>query len=202
LADDPHPDPQLLARASAHCLIAQRLAPHESLPWLCEARLAVTQKDWSGAHRAFTRALDAGMRREDRVLSALAEVSLDRPDLSYEARVASAREFADRATREYPYSALAYATAARIHHRLGDASTARALYARASSLRPERWDVVLAGVELELDLGHASAARATFDAHEDLLQAADPVQRDHVRRRLRDAEHLLAPAPSDWTERP
>ncbi|MEM9462677.1 MAG: hypothetical protein AAGF11_51490 [Myxococcota bacterium] len=196
LDDNPQVDPPRIARASAHCMIAQRLAPTEALPWLCEARLAAAQQRWERAHRAFARALEAGMRREDRVLSALAEVSLDRPDLPYPARVAQARAFAERAIRHYPYSALAYATAARIHHRLGDAARAAELYARASKLRPERWDVVLAGVELELDLGHASAARAVLAAHDDLLEAADPAQRDHVRRRLQDAEHLLAPARS------
>ncbi len=184
-------DPRLVTRASTHCTIARQLAPREPLPWLCEARLAVVLRRYDDAHAAFRKALGAGMRREDRVLSALAEVSLDRPDLPYEARIEAARNFANRATSEYPYSALAHATAARIHHRLGDAARARELYARARKLRPERWDVVLAGVELELDLGHASAARAAWTAHEDLLEAADPARRDHVRRRLDDATRLL-----------
>lgn len=187
------PDPRTLIRASTHCRIARWLAPDEPLPWLCEARLAVVEQRWTDAHRAFVRAREAGLARDDRVLSALAEVSLDRPDLPYASRIAAAREFADRATREHPYSALAHATAASIHHRLGDAARARELYARARTLRPERWDVVLAGVELELDLGHASAARAAWAAHEDLLEAADPARRDHIRRRLDDATRLLAP---------
>jgi tetratricopeptide (TPR) repeat protein len=194
MGDDPSPDPRLVARASAHCRVAQWLEPEQALPWLCEARLAAAQRDWPRAYDGLRRALDAGIPRRDRALASLASVALDHPDHSYAARVAEARELADRATREYPYSALAHATAAGIHHRLGDATRARELYARASELRPERWDVVLAGVELELDLGHASAARAAWAAHEDLLEAADPSRRDHVRRRLADAERLLAPA--------
>ncbi|MEM7152668.1 MAG: hypothetical protein AAF799_07490 [Myxococcota bacterium] len=186
-------DPRALNRASAHCSIAQRLAPEQALPWLCGARLAATQRDWPTAHALFERARSRGLDREDRVLAALASVSLDRADLEYEARVAAAQDFANRATRDYPYSALAHATAARIHHRLGDAQRARTLYERASKLRPERWDVVLDRVELELDLGHASAAQTAWSTHEDLLLAADPARRDHVRRRLDDATRLWAP---------
>lgn len=192
IGDDPSPDPRLVARASAHCRVAQWLDPGQALSWLCEARLAAALRDWPRAYEGLRRALEVGMPRRDRVLASLASVALDHPDHPYGERVAEARELAERAVREYPYSALAHATAAGIHHRLGDASRARALYARASELRPERWDVVLAGVELELDLGHASAARAAWAEHEDLLEAADPVRRDHVRRRLTDAERLLA----------
>lgn len=200
LGDDATPDPRLLSRASAHCTIARRLGPDQALPLLCEARLAVAQRDWARAHDRFSRALAAGLPRGDRVLASLASVALDHPDRPYAERVAEARELADRATREYPYSALAHATAAGIHHRLGDAARARQLYARASALRPERWDVVLAGVELELDLGHASAARALWAEHRDLLEVADPSRRDHVRRRLADAEHLAPrPFPLDST---
>jgi tetratricopeptide (TPR) repeat protein len=168
------------------------LEPEQPLPWLCEARLAAAMRDWPRAYDGLRRALATGMSRRDRALASLASVALDHPEHPYATRVAEARELADRATREYPYSALAYATAASIHHRLGDAARARELYAHASELRPERWDLVLAGVELELDLGHASAARAAWAAHEDLLEAADPVRRDHARRRLTDAERLLA----------
>ncbi|MCA9649367.1 MAG: hypothetical protein KC501_05630 [Myxococcales bacterium] len=188
------PDEAILeARASAHCSMAQALAPEQALPWLCGARLAVARRDWAQAHALFERARGRGMDREDRVLAAEAEVLLDRPDLPYAQRMAASRGLADRAAQEYPYSALAHATAARIHHRLGDADRARELYARASKLRPERWDLVLDGVELELDLGHASAARAAWADHEDLLLAADPARRDHVRRRLQDATRLWGP---------
>lgn len=192
MGDDPSPDRRLVARASAHCRVAQWLDPEQALSWLCEARLASAQRDWPRAYDCFRRALAAGMPRSDRVLASLASVALDHPDHPYALRVVEARNLADRAVREYPYSALAHATAAGIHHRLGDAARAAELYARASELRPERWDVVLAGVELELDLGHASAARAAWAAHEDLLEAADPARRDHVRRRLAEAERLLA----------
>jgi len=191
LGDDPMLDPRIIARASTHCMIARWLDPEQALPWLCEARLAAARRDWPRAYDGLSQALAAGMPRRDRVLASLASVALDHPGHPYDVRMAEARELADRATREYPYSALAHATAAGIHHRLGDAERARDLYARASELRPERWDVVLAGVELELDLGHASAARAAWAAHEDLLEAADPARRDHVRRRLADAQRLL-----------
>ncbi|MCX4243684.1 hypothetical protein [Paraliomyxa miuraensis] len=200
LGDAPNPDPKPLTRASTHCTMAQHLAPRQALPWLCEARVAVAAHDWARAYDRFTRALELGMPRRDRVLTALASVVLDHPDLPYEDRTVRAREFADRAIREYPYSALAAATAAGIHHRLGDAAAARELYARARKLRPERWDLVLAGVELELDLGHASAARAAWAASKDLLEGADPTRRDHVRRRLADAERLAPrPYPLDST---
>jgi len=192
MGEDPSPDPRLVARASAHCRVAQWLDPDQALPWLCEARLAAALRDWPRAYDRLQRALALGVPLRDRVLASLASIALDHPDHPYAQRVAEARELADRATREHPYSALAHATAAGIHHRLGDASMARELYARASALRPERWDLVLAGVELELDLGHASAARAAWAAHEDLLEVADPARRDHVRRRLLDAERLLA----------
>ncbi len=194
MGDDPNADRRIVARASAHCFVAQWLEPEQALPWLCEARLAAAQRDWARAYDRLRQALALGIPRRDRALASLASLALDHPDHGYAHRVAEARELADRATREYPYSALAHATAAGIHHRLGEASRARDLYARASELRPERWDLVLAGVELELDLGHASAARAAWAAHEDLLEAADPSRRDHVRRRLADAERLLAPA--------
>src|SRR5690606_24445129 len=35
MGDGASPDPRLVARASAHCAIAQRLAPEQALPWLC-----------------------------------------------------------------------------------------------------------------------------------------------------------------------
>lgn len=194
MGGDPSPDLRLVARATAHCFVAQWLAPEQALPWLCEARLAVAQRDWPRAYDRLQQALALGMPLRDRALASLASVALDHPHHAYADRVVEARDLADRATREYPYSALAHATAAGIHHRLGDAERARDLYARASELRPERWDLVLAGVELQLDLGHASAARAAWAAHEDLLESADPSRRDHVRRRLADANRLLAPA--------
>jgi tetratricopeptide (TPR) repeat protein len=197
LGDGRSPDLRILARASTHCRIAQWLDPDQALPWLCEARLAAAQRDWPRAYDRLQRALAIGMPLRDRALASLASIALDHPDHPYAERVAEARELADRAIREYPYSALAPATAAGIPHRLGDAERARELYARASELRPERWDLVLAGVELELDLGHASAARAAWAAHEDLLEAADPARRDHVRRRLADAERLLATGRDD-----
>lgn len=198
--EGPGLDRRLLARASAHCQVAQWLAPEQALPWLCEARLAVAERDWPRAYAAFQRALAAGLPRRDRVLASLASVALDHPDHPYAARVAEALALADRATGEYPYSALAHATAASLHHRLGDPDRARELYARASELRPERWDLVLAGVELELDLGHAAAARAAWARYADLLEAADPARRDHVRRRLTDAERLTSasPDPTPW----
>jgi tetratricopeptide (TPR) repeat protein len=192
LGAQPSSDPRLVARATAHCRVAQWLDPHQALPWLCEARLAAAQRDWPRAYARLQQALALGMPLRDRGLASLASVALDHPHHPYAQRVAEARKLADRATREHPYSALAHATAAGIHHRLGDAERARELYARASALRPERWDLVLARVELELDLGHASAARAAWAAHADLLEAADPARRDHVRRRLADAERLLA----------
>jgi tetratricopeptide (TPR) repeat protein len=131
------------------------------------------------------------------VLAALASVSLDRPDLEYPERIERAFAYLERALREYPYVAEVAATAARIEHRLGRPDRAASHYRRASQLHPERWDLVLAGLELLLDLGHPSAARQAHDDAEDLLREAPASLREAILRRLTDAEKLFDPSPFD-----
>lgn len=189
-------DPSLLARAHGHCRRALALGPDDALPHLCAARLADHEKRWAEAERHFEDALVRARAREDRILVALASVTLDVPGRPYAERKARALEFVDRGLREFPYAAEVPAAGGRIVHRLGDPARALELYRRARKLRPERWDVVLWGLELALDLGHSSAARAIWESAEDLLPDADPREVDAARRRLLDAQRLFPTPPA------
>ncbi len=189
-------DPALLARAHGHCRRALELGPDDALPHLCAARLADHEKRWAAAEQHFEAALARARAREDRILVALASVTLDVPGRPYAARKARALAFVDRGLREFPYAAEVAASAGRIVHRLGDPGRALELYRRARKLRPERWDVVLWGLELALDLGHSSAARAIWESAEDLLPDADPREVDAARRRLLDAQRLFPTPPA------
>jgi hypothetical protein len=187
-------DDALRQRARSHCRIAMRLDARDPLPWLCDGRLAAAERDRSRAYRSFAQAHALATVRRDRTAAALAAAILDRPDVAFETRAAEAQRLLDRAMREAPYSSALCAAAASVHHRLGHPERAGDLYARASSLRPERWDLVLAGVELELDLGHPAAAGRRLDASAHLLEQADPARRAALRRRLARASRLW---PSD-----
>ncbi len=184
-------DPLRRARAEAHCRRARQLAPGDALPRLCAARLAVLDKRWSAAAAGFAEALPLARAREDRILTAWASALLDVPELSYDARRAQAEALAERAVREFPYASEVFAASGRLYHRLGQPDRALALYGRARTLRPERWDVVLWGLELALDLGDSSAAWAIWQGAEDLLAGAEPRRLDAARRRLWDATSLL-----------
>jgi tetratricopeptide (TPR) repeat protein len=190
-------DPGMRARAAAHCANAVRLDPLYDVAHLCLARIAALDRRWLEAYRRFDRALQLVPRRRDRVLVALASVTLDRSDLPYEVRVKRAFAYLDRALREYPYVAEVAAAAARTEHRLGRPERAASHLRRASKLHPERWDLVLAGLELLLDIGHASAARRAHDAAEDLLREAVPLRREAFVQRLTEAEQLFDPSPFD-----
>jgi hypothetical protein len=102
----------------------------------------------------------------------------------------------ERATRESPSTAEVFAIDGRIRHRLGQPEAARSSYRRASNLHPERWDVVLAGLELELDLGHSSAAWQPWARQRLQHPDADPVAADAFRRRLEDASRLFPTQPT------
>jgi tetratricopeptide (TPR) repeat protein len=184
-------DPALLARAHAHCRRALALGPDDALPHLCAARLANHEKRWTEAEQHFEHALARARAREDRILAALASATLDAPGRPYTERKQRALALLDRGLREFPYASEMAAAAGRIVHRLGDPARALELYRRARTLRPERWDVVLWGLELALDLGHSSAARAIWESAEDLLPDADPREVDAARRRMLDAERLF-----------
>lgn len=187
-------DPVRRARAEAHCRRARALGPDQALPRLCAARLAVVDKRWSEAAAWFAEAVPLARAREDRILTAWASAVLDVPELPYDARVAQAEAIAERAIREFPYASEVFAAAGRLYHRLGRPDRAFALYRRARTLRPERWDVVLWGLELALDLGDSSAAWAIWQSAEDLLADADPRRLDAARRRLWDATSLFTNA--------
>lgn len=195
------PDPGLLPRIRAHCQNATRLDPQDPLAHLCRARLAVFERRWGPAHAAFGRARELGGIPADRLEAALAEVTLDLDATSAE----SGSDGADfvqqstlrsaRALREYPYSADLHASAARIHHKLGHPARARALIRRARTLRPERWELAVQGLELAMDLGDTPAAETAWRRDEPLLRAADPTIRHALADRLQDAKRLFPPVP-------
>lgn len=187
LRDDAAADPVLLARASAHCARALALAPDDALPHLCAARLAVAGKHWPTAHAHFELALARARAREDRILTALASVTLDLEDVPYPERVERVDALLARAQREFPYASEIAAVSGRIEHRLGRADRAFTHYRRARKLRPERWDIVLWGLELALDLGDSRAAWTIWRGARDLLPEADPRWVDATRRRVYDA---------------
>jgi tetratricopeptide (TPR) repeat protein len=191
--DAPDASPLLLLRARTHCALALRLDPHSDLPHLCAARLAAAQRDWVTAYAAFARGLERAGVRRDRALVARASTALDLPDLPYAERVEHALADLERATREFPYVAEVFLVAGRIRHRLGRPDEARSAFRRARKLHPERWDAVLAGLELELDLGHSSAAWRSWARAQLEHRGADPVTRDAFRRRLDDARRLFDP---------
>lgn len=187
-------DPTLLARTRAHCIRALELAPDDALPHLCAARLAAHLEQWSLAHHHFEAALVRARAREDRILTALASVTLDVPQLPYPERIARVDALLERARREFPYASEVAAAAGRLEHRLGRADRAFELYRRARKLRPERWDVVFWGLELALDLGDSSAAWTIWRGARDLLPTAtgaDPKTVDAMRRRVYDGLRTL-----------
>jgi tetratricopeptide (TPR) repeat protein len=185
-----------LAHVRAHCANAERLDPLYELPQICFARLAVHEKRWAEAHQRFSRALDLSVDRHDRILVAIAQLSLDLPSPPGSPpldHAAAGLAQLERALREYPYSSEVQAVAGQIYHRLGHPERARTHYDRARSLHPERWDIVFWGLELELDLGHAAAARqAWVQLHDDpALEGADAASRSAMAAKIRDAQHLF-----------
>lgn len=191
-------DPVLLARARAHCRRALALAPEDALPHLCAARLAVQLEQWTLAQRHFEAALARARAREDRILTALASVTLDVAELPYAERVARVDALLARAEREFPYASEVAAASGRLMHRLGRADAAFHRYARARRLRPERWDVALWGLELALDLGDAPAAQTLWARGKDLWSDADPKLVDATRRRVYDGGRLFSAGTPKW----
>jgi tetratricopeptide (TPR) repeat protein len=187
-------DSDVLSHVQARCRRAEEIDPEYELPQLCFARLALARRDWKTAHESYARALERSPDRNDRSLAALAQLSLDRPDLSTSERRELAFGYLARGLREYPYSPELKTAAGRITHRIGQPWLALYFYRGARRLRPERWETVLAGLELALDLGDAAAARRTWLQAHELVSRADPATRSAISARLADAQKLY-PAP-------
>ncbi|MCR9161741.1 MAG: tetratricopeptide repeat protein [Nannocystaceae bacterium] len=189
---DPSDRPLLLVRARTHCAMALHFDPHAALSHMCEARLAAVERDWPRSHAAFVRALERMHTRRERALLAIASTSLDLPGIPYDQRVTRAFSALKRARREAPFVAEVFAVSGRLRHRLGEPEGAAEDYARASDLHPERWDVVMAGVELQLDLGHTAAASDLWAEATDALDDAPPSRVHALQRRIDAARRLHA----------
>lgn len=189
--------PELMAAAEVSCERAEHLDPRYELPQLCLGALAIAREDWPTAYARHARAVELSIDRNDRPIAALAQIALDLPSEWYAQRgaagerapgrsdrVALSRSWLDRGLHAYPYSPELHAAAARVYHRLGDGERALEALRRARSLRPDRWETVVQGVELALDLGDAAAAHRTWWAEAELLAHADPATRTRLRRRL------------------
>lgn len=192
---DPLDRPILLVRARTHCAMALRYDAAGPLPHLCEARLAGAERDWTRSYAAFERALERMSTRAERARLALASTALDLPGRPYEQRVQRAFAALERARREAPYVAEVFAVSGRLRHRLGEPDGAADDYARASDLHPERWDVVMAGVELQLDLGHTAAASQQWTAATAALDEAPPGRVQALQRRINAARRLQPDQP-------
>jgi Tfp pilus assembly protein PilF len=177
-------EPEILGRARSHCVLALIHDARDPLSWLCAGRVALQERAWTRAHRDFERALALAHQRRETIAAAIAEVTLARTDLPFETRARTALGQISEILEQAPYSSLVAATAATIHHQLGEPAEARDLYARASSLRPERWDLVARRVELELDLGHPAAAEAALRAVDPMTTVPDPTLHAALLRRL------------------
>jgi tetratricopeptide (TPR) repeat protein len=182
--------PAIAEAAERSCVRAEQLDPLYELPQLCLGALAIAREQWTLAYEHHARAIELSVDRNDRPIAALAQLALDLPSgwLAQRPELGDRREHAlallDSGLRAYPYSPDLHAAAGRVHHRLGQPARALELYRRARLLRPDRWETVVAGVELALDLGDAAAAHRTWWAAAKLLERADPATRMHFIRRL------------------
>lgn len=192
---DPRDQPLLLVRARTHCALALAYDPQSPLPHLCEARLAAAERDWTRSNDAFERALGRMSWRRERARLALASTALDLPALPYPERARRAFSALADARAEAPYVAEVFAVSGRLRHRLGDPDGAAADYARASDLHPERWDVVMAGVELQLDLGHTAAASELWAEANPALEHAPAGRVQALQRRIDAARRLHSNQP-------
>ena len=192
---DPADQPLLLVRARTHCRLALHYDPASPLPHLCAARLAAAERAWDRSHAAFERALARMTQRPERARLALASTALDLPEVPYAARTDRAFGALAEARREAPYVAEVFAVSGRLRHRLGDPEGAASDYARASDLHPERWDVVMAGVELQLDLGHTAAASELWAEATTALENAPAGRVQALQRRLDAARRLHSHQP-------
>lgn len=185
--------PEVAEAAEQSCLRAAALDPLYELPQLCLGSLAIAREQWALAYEHHARAVELSIDRNARPIAALAQLALDLPSewIAQHPEIGDRRNHAlallERGLRDYPYSPELHAAAARVHHRLGQPARALALYRRARSLRPDRWETVVGGLELALDLGDAAAAHRTWWAEAELLERADPATRTRLIRRLATA---------------
>lgn len=194
LATGRRPDglaPAVAEAARRDCLRAKQLDPEYELPELCLAKLAAARRDWGNAYEHNRRAVELSVDRNDRAIAAMAQIALDlphawllaHPELGTD-RPALAKQTIERGLSAYPYSPELHAAAGQVFHRLGEPDRALDEYRRARSLRPERWETVVLGVELALDLGDAAAAHHTWWAEHEVLQDVDSTTRSRINRRL------------------
>lgn len=184
----PSLDPALSARVAGKCRAALAHDPLEPLGHTCLGRLAVAERRWADADAHFARALDLDPVPADRLLAARIQLSLDLPDLTQDERSARAFDRLSDGLASHPYSPELRVAGARVLHRLGHPRPAMYLYRRARSLRPERSDTVLGGLELAIDLGDVKAARRTVLAEGPALDGADQTARHALKRRLAHLE--------------
>lgn len=194
--DDPPQDTSETADIAAHCGMALRLDPLDPTGYFCDAQLALLREDGDSAFRAFEAAEALSTQRLERASLGIAATLLTRTDLPYPERVQRSLEILDRVERDHPYIPEVFAVSARVHHRLGRPQDARVRYAVASSLHPERVDVLLEALELELDLGHAAGAARLWDQAEPRLRNRPPKLTSSLRRKLADAQRLFGPSTS------
>ena len=192
---DPRDRPLLLVRARTHCALAVHYDPDSPLSPLCVARLAAAERDWTRSYAAFEEALTRMSTRRERAILALASTALDLPGVPYGERTARAFSALERARREAPFVAEVFAVSGRLRHRLGEPDGAAADFARARDLYPERWDVVMAGVELQLDLGHTAAASDLWAGATSTLEDAPPDRVKALQRRIDAARRLRSNHP-------
>ncbi len=181
-------EPALAARVAGKCEAALVHDPLEPLGHTCLARLAVAERRWADADRHFAHALELDPVPADRLLAARIQLSLDLPGLTQQQRSARAFDRLARGLASHPYSPELRVAGARVLHRLGHPRPAMYLYRRARSLRPERSDTVLGGLELAIDLGDVTAARRTVLAEGPALAGADQNAHHALQRRLAHLE--------------
>lgn len=184
----PNLDPALAARVAGKCEAALAHDALDPLGHTCLGRLAVAERRWADADAHFARALELDPVPADRLLAARIQLSLDLPGLSQDQRSARAFDRLAEGLASHPYSPELRVAGARVLHRLGHPRPAMYLYRRARSLRPERSDTVLGGLELAIDLGDVKAARRTALAEAPALDAANQTARHALNRRLAHLE--------------
>ncbi len=187
-------DLRLLAKVRGQCRRALALDPLDEISHLCEARLAIAEEAWEVAERSLRRALELSVDRNHRILSTLAEVTLDQPNLNEDDRREKALELLARAIREYPYAVEVWGAAGRVLHRIGDPTRAQLAFRQAYSLAPERPETSLWAIEAALDRGDRELAARLLRSRAKVLRSAAPGLVAALERRLED-HALLFPSP-------